>query len=204
MNIFEYLKQHPDDSTVFNDAMTSISKMDIIAIREAYDFSNFHTIVDVGGGHGYLLAAILNGYPSLNGTLFDLPSVVKGADGFIQDEGLSDRCQIAGGDFLKEVPSGGDAYVLKRVLIALEDESSKKVLENLRNVMVPEGRMLIMDPNVNSPYGNLFDILMLAVAPGGRIRTEAEHRDLLSSAGFKLSRVVPTNSYLSIIEGVPV
>ncbi len=202
MNSFEYYQQHPEDSKVFNEAMTSLSKMDVTAVCDAFDFSNFHTIVDVGGGHGYLLAGILKDHPSLNGVLFDLPSVVKGAHGFIQDEGLSDRCQIAGGDFLKEVPKGGDVYILKRVLSAFEDKSSEKILENCRDAMVPDGRLLIVDANVNSPYGNLYDIMLLAF-PGGRMRTEAENRDLLSRVGFNLSRVVPTNSYLSIIEGVP-
>ncbi len=184
--------------------MTSISKMDVTAVCGAFDFSNFHTIVDVGGGHGYLLVGILNDHPSLTGVLFDLPSVVAGAHEFIQDEGLGDRCRLVEGDFLNEVPKGGGVYILKRVLVAFEDKSSEKILENCRDAMEPDGRLLIVDPNVNSPYGNVYDILMLAMSPGGRTRTEAEHRDLLSRGGFKLSRVVPTNSYLSIIEGVPV
>jgi len=204
MGIFEYYQDHPEDSKFFNEAMTSISKMDTTAVCNAFDFSNFSTIVDVGGGHGYLLAGILNAHPSLNGVLFDLPSVVSGARKFIKDEGLSGRCRLVGGDCLKEVPKGGDVYILKRVLVAFEDKSAEKMLENCRNAIVPGGKLLIVDPNVTSPYGNLYDILMLAVTPGGRIRTEAEHRDLFSRVGFKLSRVVPTNSYLSIIEGVPV
>ncbi len=204
MSTFEYYLQHPEDSKVFNEAMTSISKMDVTAVCGAFDFSNFHTIVDVGGGHGYLLAGILRDHPSLTGVLFDLPSVVAGAHEYIQDEGLGDRCRLVEGDFLKEVPKGADVYILKRVLVSFEDKSTEKILENCRDAIEPNGRLLIVDPNVNSPYGNVYDILMLAMSPGGRTRTEAEHRDLLSRGGFKLSRVVPTNSYLSIIEGVPV
>ena len=204
MSSFEYYQQHPEDSRVFNEAMTSISKMDATAVCGAFDFSNFHTIVDVGGGHGYLLAGILNDHPSLTGVLFDLPSVVAGAHEYIQDEGLGDRCRLVEGDFLNEVPKGGDLYILKRVLVAFEDKISEKILVNCRDAMEPDGRLLIVDADVNSPYGNLADILMLAFTPGGRIRTEAENRDLLSRVGFKLSRIVSTNSYLSIIEGVPV
>ena len=201
---FEYYQQHAEDSKVFNEAMTSISKMDATAVCGAFDFSNFHTIVDVGGGHGYLLAGILNDHPSLNGVLFDLPLVVAGAHEFIQDEGLGDRCRLVEGDFLKEVPKGGDVYILKRVLVSFGDKSSEKILENCRDAMEPDSRLLIVDPNVNSPYGNVYDILMLSMTPGGRTRTEAEQRDLLSKGGFKLSRVIATNSYLSIIEGLPV
>jgi len=204
IGIFEYFQDHAEDSKFFNEAMTSISKMDTTAVCNAFDFSSFHTIVDVGGGHGYLLAGILNAHPSLKGVLFDLPPVVSGAHDLIHQAGLSDRCRLVGGDCLKEIPKGGDVYILKRVLVAFEDKSAEKMLANCRKAIVPDGRLLIVDPNVNTPYGNVYDILMLAMTPGGRIRTEAEHRELFSRAGFKLSRVVPTNSYLSIIESVPV
>ncbi|MDA2938562.1 acetylserotonin O-methyltransferase [Acidobacteria bacterium AH-259-A15] len=106
MNFFEYLQQHPAESAIFHDALTSTSEQDVIAICDAYDFSDFRTIVDVGGGHGLLLATILKSYPSLKGILFDQPAVVEGAHGAIQAEGMNDRCQIVGGDFFTEVPLG--------------------------------------------------------------------------------------------------
>ena len=127
---------------------------------------------------------------------------MENADKLLQEEGVSDRCQIVGGDFTKEVPKGGDAYILKRVIVSLEDENASKVLECCREAMLPNGKLLIIDPTVRSAYGELFDLLMLMIAPGGRIRTETEYQDLLSRAGFKVNRVVRTDSYLSIVEGI--
>ena len=208
MNFFEYMGQHPDESAVFNDFMTSLSNQQALGAVDAYDFSDFRTIVDVGGGHGFLLATILKGYPLVKGILFDQPAVVEGAHGSIQAEGVNDRCQIVGGDFFTEVPQGGDAYILKYIIHDWDDERAEKILKKCREGITPKGKVLVMDTVIlpgNTPsWGKLADIVMLALTSGGRERTEAEFQELFSSVGFMLTRIVPTKTYLSIVEGVPV
>ena len=207
MNLFEYLQQHPADGTIFNKAMTSVSRQEAIAVRDAYDFSPFRTLVDVGGGHGILLTTILKTNPILKGILFDRPAVVEGARALMQQEGVSDRCQSVDGDFFTAVPTGGDAYVLKYVIHDWDDERARKILSNCREAMRPDGRVLVVDvvlPTGNTPFvGKLKDMVMLSVSPGGRERTKAEFQDLFSKAGFKLNRIIATNSIVSIIEGMP-
>jgi len=207
MNLFEYLQQHPADGAIFNEAMTSISRQEAIAVRDAYDFSPFRTLVDVGGGHGILLTTILKANSALKGILFDRPAVVEGARALIQQEGIGDRCQPVDGDFFTAVPTGGDAYVLKYIIHDWDDERARKVLSNCREAMRPDSRVLVVDvviPTGNTPFvGKLKDMVMLSVSPSGLERTEAEFKDLFSKAGFKLNRIIATNSIVSIIEGVP-
>lgn len=203
MNIYDFLGQHPLDSAMFDDAMTSISRMDESTVNEVYDFSRFRTVVDVGGGRGFLLATILKSYPNLTGILFDLPSVVEGASEFIQAEGLDERCQVIGGDYSVEFPEGGDLYIFKRIFTQEIDESAEAILRNCRNSLSQGGAVLIVEPDISTEYGILYDILMLALT-GGQLRSESAYRELLSNAGFRLGRVVGTSSYLSITEGLPV
>lgn len=204
---FEYLQQHPAEAAVFQNAMTSMSKVEGPAICDAYDFSEFPTVVDVGGGHGLLLATILKAYPELKGVLFELPSFVERASAFTQGEGLGDRCEIIGGDlFTTEFPKGGDAYILKHIIHDWDDERSVEILKNCREAMAGNGRVLVAEVVIssgNSPsVGTLMDIQML-VGMRGMERTEAEYSDLFSRAGLNLTRIVPTKSWLSIVEGVP-
>ena len=205
-NIFKHLQSRPDEHAVFNEAMTSASTLDAEAVREAYDFSGFGTLVDVGGGHGFLLAALLKAFPSLRGVLFDLPSVTEGASELFEKEGLADRCRVIGGDFFTGVPENNDAYLLKRIIHDWNDESAVKILKICRNAMAPEARVLVIEivvPLENmSGIGELMDINMMAVT-GGLERTEAQYRDLLSKAGLELSRIVRTATWVSIVEGVP-
>ena len=207
MNLFEYLQQHPADGAIFNEAMTSVSRQEAIAVREAYDFSPFRTLVDVGGGHGFLLTTILKANSSLKGILFDRPAVVEGARALMQQEGVSDRCQPVDGDFFTAVPTGGDAYILKYIIHDWDDERAWKILSNCREAMRPDSRVLVVDvvfPTGNTPFvGKLKDMVMLSVSPGGLERTAAEFQDLFSKAGFKLNRIIATNSIVSIIEGMP-
>ena len=202
MNIYTYLQEQPDAGAVFNSAMTDVSKQEGDALRDAYDFSAFHTVVDVGGGGGLLLATILRANPSLEGILFELPSVVERAHAISETDDLRDRCRMISGDFLSAVPPGGDLYILKRILIDHPDERARRILTNIRDVMVPEGRVIVVDPDIRSLYGKLFDILMLMVF-GSRLRTEGELRDLFSDTGFKLTRTMDMRSTLRLYEAAP-
>ncbi len=202
-------QQHPAEAAAFQNAMTSMSKVEAPAICNAYDFSDFPTIVDVGGGHGLLLATILKAYPALKGVLFELPSFVEGALGFTLGEGLSDRCEVIGGDFFATtVPKGGDAYILKHIIHDWDNERAVEILRNCREAMAGRGRVLIAEVVISSgkspSVGTLMDIQMLVGGGGGMERTEAEFSDLLSRAGFHLTRIIPTKTWLSIVEGVPI
>ena len=207
MKLFEYLQQHPADGAIFNEAMTSVSRQEAIAVREAYDFSPLRTLVDVGGGHGMLLTTIVKANPALKGILFDRPAVVEGARALMQQEGVSDRCQLLGGDFFTAVPKGGDAYVLKYIIHDWDYERARKILSHCREAMRPDSRVLVVDvvfPTGNTPFvGKLKDMVMLSVSPSGMERTAAEFQDLFSESGFKLNRIIATNSIVSIIEGMP-
>jgi len=201
---YAYLQNRPDDVAVFNAAMTAVSKQESAALQHAFDFSNCHTVVDVGGGQGFLLAALLRAYPMLRGILLDLPRVVESAHNVLEGEVATGRCRIIGGDFLTAVPAGGDIYILKRILMDRDDARARSILGHVRDAMDPHGRVLVADPDTSTQYGTLLDMLMLVVFGGGsRIRSEAELRELFSSAGFRLSRMLATPSTLRLVEGVP-
>jgi SAM-dependent methyltransferase len=204
---FEYFQQHPEKGAIFYDAMTNLTAQVSAAVLAVCDFSDSQRIVDVGCGNGTLTTAILNANPHLAGTLFDLPHVVEQARGTVQAEGLADRCDFASGDFFESVTPRGDVYILKNIIHDWDDERSTTILRNIRQAMPDTGRLLIVEMVVqpgNEPSpAKMFDITML-VAEGGQERTEAEHAKLLQAAGFRLSRVIPTPSPVSVVEALPV
>ncbi len=201
---YAYLQHHPAEAAMFYEAMTSVSKHESRTICEVYDFSTCRTVVDVGGGRGFLLATLLQTYPSLQGILLDLPQVVDGAQAVLGAEVAAGRCQLVRGDFLTAVPAGGDVYLIKRVLVDRDDTQARTLLTHCREAMGPQGRVLVADPDLTSLYGILFDLAMLvAFGSESRIRTETEMRDLFASAGLKLTRTMATTSALCLVEGVP-
>lgn len=205
--IFEYLGKHPDESAVFNEAMTGFSSNIAPAVAEAYDFSAFKMIVDVGGGHGTLLTTILRAHPGVSGIAFDSPPVVAGAEDAIREARLAGRCRTAGGDFFLSVPDGGDAYLLKHIIHDWSDDQATTILRNCRRGVNPGGKLLLVEmvvaPGDTSDFAKLLDLEML-VNLTGRERTEAEYRQLLSKAGWRLTRVIPTKSSVQIVEAEPV
>jgi O-methyltransferase domain len=205
--IFDYLRQHPEASTIFDEAMTSVSEGEALAVAAAYDFSRFRILVDIGGGQGKLLTTLLKANSSFRGVLFDQPEVVEAAREGIASAGLTDRCEIVAGDFFQSVPPGGDVYLLKYIIHDWDEERSGRILENCRQVMTKDATLLIVDPVIAPPgqphYAKFEDLEMLALA-GGADRTAEEYSTLLDRAQFKLARVVNTQAYLSIIEAIPV
>jgi hypothetical protein len=206
MGPFDYYAQHADAAACFNAAMTSLSGQELAAVIAAYDFAGMATIVDVGGGQGALLAEILQTYPQMHGVLFDLPAVVESAQPLLEAEGVAARCTRVAGDFFHTIPGGGDAYILKRVIHDWDDAPAEAILTHCRRAMAAHSRLLLMErviPPGNAPsLGKLADITML-LHYGALERTEAEYRALLEAAGFTLGRIIPTQTPLSIIEGVP-
>ncbi|MBF2014477.1 MAG: methyltransferase [Rivularia sp. T60_A2020_040] len=206
MNVFEYYEQNPQPAEIFDRAMTSYSVVENAGVISDYDFTGIKTLVDVAGGRGKLLTDILKNYPDMKGVLFDLPAVIAGAKSSISDE-FKQRCQFVEGDFFQSVPVGGDAYILKHIIHDWGDEQAGAILKSCHQAMSKESKLLIVEqviPPGNQPFfGKVFDLHMLIMCPGGCERTEDEYRILLEKAGFKLLRIVPTQSLMSVIEGVP-
>ncbi|MBX7221201.1 MAG: methyltransferase [Blastocatellia bacterium] len=204
-HFFEYVTQHPAANEIFNNAMTNNSAQGHSAIANSYDFSQVRTLVDVGGGHGRLLATILKAHPHMKGVLFDLPHVVEGAAALLAAEGVLERCEIMGGSFFEPVPAGYDAYILTHIIHDWDDERSHKILSNCQAAMREDSRILLGEmviPPGNAPFfGKLLDLEMLVMTPGGRERTEAEYRALFASAGLNVTAIVPTPTPVSVIEG---
>jgi hypothetical protein len=202
MRLFNYMTDHPDLGSAYDHWMAKQSDLQNGAVLASYDFSAHHKVVDVGGGQGTTIAAIVHTYPQVTGVLFDLPQVVNNA---ALPETIAQRCEVVAGDMLQSVPAGGDAYLLKRVLMDWSDELATKALVNCREAMKDDGKVLVIEaimPHGNEPSVSKFlDMTMLVMQGGGRIRTEDEHRALFEAAGLKLTRVIPTQSPLHLIEG---
>ena len=173
---------------------------------DAYDFSRFRRVIDVAGGHGSLLAHILRASPEATGAVLELPEVVADGKALARGHGLADRMEFIAGDMFESLPAGGDCYALKYIVHDWSDEGVKKILRNIRKSIAPNGTLLAVDVVVQpGPHiGKIFDAYMVVLMPGGVERTEEELAALYASCGFKLTRVIPTRAYLSIIEGVPV
>jgi O-methyltransferase len=206
MEFFDYLAVHPDEAEIFNQAMKDMGQVIAAAVAKSYDFSGIGKIIDVGGGLGTLIAAILQKYPEMTGILFDSPQVAESARESIASAGLAQRCEIVGGDFLKSVPAGCDAYLLRWIIHNWDHERAITILRNCRKAMGEKSRLLLIESVI--PTGNEFhpgkflDYIMLT-AQSGKERTEEEYGSLLSEADLRLNKVVPTGSHLSIIEAEP-
>jgi hypothetical protein len=202
-SFFDYLNEHENEWETFNNWMTRVSNMNCPVIAASYPFSRFQKVVDIGGGHGSLLAHILRKHPTVNGVLFDLPDVVKNATEI--DNAISSRCEIVGGDFFKAVPEGGDLYIMQQIIHDWDDKLANKILTNCRNVMAEDGRVLVVDavikPGNSQDMNKMIDLQMLLLTKGGKERTEQEFKKLFRNAGLELTRIIPTTSMFSIIEG---
>jgi hypothetical protein len=206
MEFFDYLAAHPDEGEIFNQAMNDMGKVVAAAVAQSYDFSGIGKIIDVGGGHGTLIAAVLRKYPQMTGILFDSPHVAERARESIASAGLAHRCEVVGGDFFKSVPAGCDAYLLRWIIHNWDHERAITVLRNCRRAMGERSRLLLIEMVI--PTGNEFhqgkflDYIMLTTH-SGQERTEEEYDSLLREADLRLNKVQPTGSPLSIIEAVP-
>ncbi|MFL6374408.1 MAG: methyltransferase [Pyrinomonadaceae bacterium] len=196
-----------DLGDVFNQAMTSYSLQTIPAILAAYDFSSFGTIADIGGGYGHLIGAILQQYPSAKGILFDLPVVLDGAPAMLESYGVQNRVELVSGDFADAVPVVADCYLLKHIIHDWYDDKNEKILRNIATFMPAGAKVLIIDaivPGPNEPHFSKFLDLEMLMLPGGKERTEEEFRGLLEKSGFTMTRVIPTQSNVCIIEAAKV
>ncbi len=200
---FDYLGDEPEFGQIFNDAMTGQSGLSIGPVVEAYDFTRFATIVDVAGGHGRLLGAILASAPDAQGVLYDLPEVIAGAPAVLQGT-HAERVRLAEGSFFDSVPTGADAYILKNIIHDWDDDASVQILRNVRSA-TPAGAALLLIETVipeddSASIAKWTDMEMLIIN-NGRERTAGEYRRLFDAAGFEMVGVVDTASRFSIIEG---
>lgn len=206
MPIWEFFAKNPENARTFDDAMTNVSLAIKDAILASYDATTIRKLTDIAGGHGSLLAAILKSNPEMKGVLFDLPGVTEGARKRIEAEGLSDRCEVIAGSFFESVPEGADAYIMKWIIHDWDDERSIAIFKNIRRAIAEGGKLLLVEavvPPGSEPHFSKFIDLNMLVMTGGRERTEEEYRRLLEAGGFKLTKVIPTDSPMSIIEAAP-
>lgn len=204
--VFEHLSNVPEDAAVFNFGMTSSSAFDIPSIVATVDFSRFSTIVDVGGGHGALMKAILGRFPSCQGILCDLPSVITSAEQSGWDKSVRDRCSLAACDFFASVPTGGDAYVLRKILHDWNDEECIRILTNCRRSCNAGARLFVIEALVkpgNQPDPAKWIDLQMLTSLSGRERTEQEFMQLFAASGFELVGTSPLG-LTTIIQAIAV
>jgi hypothetical protein len=206
-SVWKYRAAHPEENAIFDTAMTSLSAIVAEAVVQSYDFSQFGVLADVGGGVGALLAAILRANPSLRGLLFDQTHVVANAGAWLEAAGVTDRCEVVGGNFFEAVPEGADAYLLKSVIHDWNDAEAVGILRTCRTAIADTGRLLVVEPVLragNDPDPAKFMDLNMLVMLGGRERTAEVFCGLLAEAGFQMNDIIATGSSHNIIEGVPV
>ena len=205
MPVWEFFAANPENARIFNDAMSGMTAQANEALHAAYDFAGIRKIMDVGGGHGELITSILKKNSDIRGLLFDSPQVIEGAKANIDGSGVGDRCELVGGDFFKSVPSGADAIILKWIIHDWNDEQSVAILKNCYRALPDNGKLILVEavvPATSEPHFSKFIDLNMMVMTGGRERTESEFHELYAKSGFRLTRVVPTESPFSVIEGV--
>lgn len=205
MDVWKYFSQHPDNARIFNDAMSGMTAQANEALHAAYDFGGIRTLVDIGGGHGGLITSILRRHPEMRGILFDSPQVIDGARAVVEVSDVAGRCELSAGNFFEAVPAGGDAHILKWIIHDWDDEKSLAILKNCHRSLPDNGKLILVEAVVPAGaemhFSKFMDLNMM-VMTGGRERTEAEFRRLYQAAGFRLNRIVPTESPFSVIEGV--
>jgi hypothetical protein len=206
MPIFDHLAKNPDLAALFSETMIGFHGQEPAAIAAAYDFTGIRTLADVGGATGFLLAAVLEKNPQMKGILFDLPHVVAGAPALLEARGLADRVTIEPGSFFERIPTGADAYILSHIIHDWSEPQCLTILGHCKQAMAANAKLLIVEmvlPEGDEPHpGKMLDLMML-VGPGGQERTARDYEALLTKAGFRMTRVVPTASAVSVVEAVP-
>jgi O-methyltransferase domain/Dimerisation domain len=205
-SLWDYLSRHPEEGAIFDQGITGFSRGIVEAVARAYDFSSIACVVDVGGGEGTQLAAILARHPTMHGVLLDQPEVVTRAQPVLAAAGVYGRCDVVGGTFFEAVPSGGDVYLLKFILHDWDDAASLTILQNCRQACGPNAKLLVVEQLVAPPNEGLFtklaDLQML-VGPGGEERTEEEFAALFAAAKFRLEKVIVASTGVYILECQP-
>ena len=201
---WKYLGEHPEAARLFDEAMMGKAYGQIAGVLKAYDFSGFHTIVDVGGGRGHLLSAVLEVAPKARGVLFDLPHVTASA----QAAGMeSERLRMHPGNFFTDALPAGDCYLIMQVIHDWSDEEAARILAAIRKAARPGAKLLVIECIVQEDskpsWTKMLDLQMLTLLTG-KERTEKEYRELLRRAGFRLDRLMDVGMSTFILESVAV
>ncbi len=202
--IFKFLAADPESARRFDEGMVASSRLLNETLVDAYEWNRFGTLVDVAGGVGSTLAAILRANPNIQGVLFDVPHVIERGRDYLAGQGMATRCRTEAGSFFEAIPGGGDAYFMKHIIHDWDDEDCLRILRNCKAAMPDHAKLLVCEkviPPGNEPsIAKIMDLVMLTLTDGGRERTEPEFRALFARAGLHLARVVPTKSDNSILE----
>lgn len=204
-DVWTYRAGKPEESAIFDRAMADISARLLRSLVTFYDFGRFDSIVDVGGGNGTLLAALLGVYPTMRGVVFDQPHVVTNAQAVLEAAGVADRCEIVAGDFFESVPAGYEAYMLKSIVHDWEDPEAARILESCRRASQAGAALLVVEHELGGPNENpaaKFSDLNMLVAPGGCERSTDDYASLMQAAGFRFVGTTPTSSGWQVLEGV--
>ncbi len=208
-----WLHDRPEERRVFDAGMVSVAKALQIPTALSYDYQDVRRIVDVGGGMGQVLTAILTANRHLGGTRVDRPAPVADARRALADAGLEDRCSVAGGDMFQAVPGGGDTYLLSFVLMDWDDEHAVRLLRNVAAALPGHGRILVLDCLVDhrtdtGPSGHPFhmgrtvDLFQMCMG-GARVRSRAEFEELYARAGLRLHALHLPQAPVSLMEVFP-
>lgn len=207
--LWEKLAEDPKAVEEFNAAMVETSTRISRAFAASYDFAEVHTIVDVGGGNGALLAGVLQAHPNIHGIIFDLPQGLAGAQEKLDAAGLTGRVTLTEGSFFVEVPSGEDLYMLKSIVHDWDDDRAVAILQTCRRAMHPGARLVLVErelpdriDNPDAALPNVMSDLHMMVVLGGAERTASEYRDLMARAGLRMTRVVPIGNEFCAVEAV--
>jgi DNA-binding PadR family transcriptional regulator len=231
LDMFEYFQQNQNrkEAQIFNSAMAALTSSHVSSIFSMYDFSQFNTVIDIGGGQGSFLSTLLKNNPNLSGILFDLPHAIESAKNLYisksantraeDNKDFPSRCKLIEGDFFKSIPIGADGYIIKNVILNWDDDSAATILKNCLQAMEKtvttmnasqdgkqkkiHPKLLIIDsimPEGNEPFiGKFIDILMLALTYKGRIRTQKEFHKLLNSSGFGITNVIHSSDNVNFL-----
>ena len=206
MSVWDWFDRHPEELRVFATAMAAMTQVDAPGVARAYPFGEVRRVCDVAGSRGMLLAEVLARHKHLRGVLFDNAGVIAGAPPLLGARGVQDRVELSSGSFFDKVPEGCDAYLLKNVLHDWDDERSVTILQNCRRAMQPGSRLLVVELVVERHaargIGPMSDVQMMMVCNEGRERSRADFARLFERAGFAFKRVLPTQTLMSIVEGV--
>ena len=202
MEIWAHRQAHPEHNATFNDNMAAHSALVADAVADAIDFSAWSSVVDVGGGRGILLEAVLDRNPHLTGVVFDRAHALPPSPTAVMADSVASRWATASGSFFDAVPAA-DAYLLKYILHDWPDAQSVDILRSCRRTLSSGGAVLVVEALLGDPAYEIetaFSDLNMLVLPGGRERSEQEYAALFEAAGLELTAVIPTGSRMSVLE----